>query len=206
MYRTAPKSHPQRIVVLDTETTGLSYRYGDRVCEIGAIEVNEAFEPLRDFHAYMNPERPMPVAAYNVHGLSTAFLKKQPVFREIAPEFVEFVRGARIVAHNASFDAGFINHELFLAGYDNLETLGCTVFDTLRWARSLFQGYPNGLDHLCRRFGILGEDRSIHGALSDAELLRIVCRGLTAYEKTGVVTAFGGEFRAETSRPVPGRS
>ena len=92
----------------------------------------------------MNPERPMPVAAYNVHGLSTAFLKKQPVFREIAPEFVEFVRGARIVAHNASFDAGFINHELFLAGYDNLETLGCTVFDTLRWARSLFQGYPNG--------------------------------------------------------------
>jgi DNA polymerase-3 subunit epsilon len=158
-----------REIVFDTETTGLSPLTGDRMVEIGCVELVNRIETGRTFHAYFNPERPMPSGAEAVHGLSDAFLADKPRFRDVAGDLIEFLGDCPLVAHNASFDFGFLNHELNNCG----RPLVCLtrMVDTLQLARSKHPGAKHSLDALCSRFGV---DRSIrikHGALIDAQLL-----------------------------------
>ena len=168
----------RRRICFDTETTGLSWRMGDRVVEIGAVEMNEALEPVRRFQAYLNPQRSVPWSAYRVHGLSTEFLSDKPLFSDVADEFLAFVEGAEIIAHNAAFDRGFLNMELGRAGRPLLEDAGCTVTCTLRMARRVFPHQSNTLDVLCTRLGVDRSSRTHHGALLDSEILCGVYREL----------------------------
>jgi DNA polymerase-3 subunit epsilon len=166
-----------RAIVFDTETTGLAATGGDRLVEIGAIELVNSFPTGRSYHAYLNPERPIPPEAYEVHGLTDAFLADKPRFAEIVDEFLEFIGDARLVAHNAAFDIGFINAELARVGREPLPPT--RVVDTLDIARRKFPGAPASLDALCDRFRIDRSGRVKHGALLDAELLAEVYIELT---------------------------
>lgn len=158
-----------REIILDTETTGLDPLRGDRLVEIGGIELINHFPTGRTFHVYINPERSMPEEAFRVHGLSSEFLSDKPVFSAVVEDFVTFIDGAKLVIHNASFDMGFINAELKRVGRD-IVTMD-RVVDTLSMARRRFVGAANSLDALCSRFGIDNSKRTKHGALLDAELL-----------------------------------
>src|SRR5256714_9155721 len=158
-----------REIVFDTETTGLDPYQGDRLVEIGCVELVNGFPTGNSFHYYLNPERDVPDAAFQVHGLSVEFLKDKPLFADICEEFLAFVADAPLVAHNAMFDLGFINAELerckkILLQRDRL-------VDTLMLARRRYPAGPNSLDHLCTRFSIDTSRRTKHGALLDAELL-----------------------------------
>ena len=168
----------RRRVCFDTETTGLSWRMGDRVVEVGAVELDEELKPVRRFQAYLNPERSVPWSAYRVHGLSTEFLSDKPLFSDVADDFLAFVSGAELIAHNAAFDHGFLNMELSRAGRPTLDDAGCTVTCTLRMARRLFPKRPNSLDALCQRLGVSAAGREVHGALRDSEILCDVYRSL----------------------------
>ncbi len=168
-----------RRIVLDTETTGLDFRSGDRVVEIGCIEMYGRRRTGRHFHTYLNPEREVGAAAAAIHGLSTGFLADKPRFAMIAAEFIEFVQGAELVIHNAPFDFGFLDHELGQIGGIRLGELCPRVIDTLQMARSLRPGRKNNLDALCVEFGIDNSGRQLHGALRDAELLTNVWLSLT---------------------------
>ncbi len=159
-----------REVVLDTETTGLDPENGDRIVEIGCLELVNHLPTGRTFHRYTNPERPMPEAAFAVHGLSDDFLSDKPVFAEVAGDFLDFIGDDPLVIHNAKFDLGFINAELKACGQAALAP-GHPVHDTLATARAKFPGAQASLDALCRRFGIDLSVREKHGALLDAELL-----------------------------------
>jgi DNA polymerase-3 subunit epsilon len=158
----------KREIVLDTETTGLSPQKGDRLVEIGCVELQNYVPTGRSFQAYINPERSMPATAFAVHGLGDEFLKKFPPFREVFQEFLDFIQDAPLVIHNASFDMGFIQAELEWAGQQRLSN---PVYDTLMMARQKFPGAPASLDMLCRRFQIDNTHRQKHGALVDAEIL-----------------------------------
>lgn len=158
-----------REIILDTETTGLDPLRGDRLVEIGGIELVNQYPTGRTFHVYINPERDMPEEAFRVHGLSAEFLREKPVFADVVEEFVAFADGARLVIHNASFDMGFINAELKRAGREPISM--DNVLDTLTMARRKFPGAAASLDALCSRFGIDNSKRTKHGALLDAELL-----------------------------------
>lgn len=171
-----------RQIVLDTETTGLDPLQGDRVVEIGCIEIVNGFPTGQTFHRYINPERDVPSAAFAVHGLSTEFLRAHPPFAEIADDFLAFVGAAPLIAHNASFDFGFLNAELdrigkTLLGRDRL-------VDTLTLARRKFPNGPNRLDDLCLRLGVDNSRRTKHGALLDAELLAEVYLELVGARQT----------------------
>lgn len=159
-----------REIVFDTETTGLSPDKGDRLVEIGAVELINHLPTGRTYHQYINPERDVPEEVVAVHGLTEEFLKDYPVFAEVASDFVEFVGDDSIlVAHNATFDMNFINHELSKIGlqiYSNDR-----VIDTLEIARKMFPGAKNNLDALCKRYGVDNSSRTLHGALLDADLL-----------------------------------
>ena len=158
-----------REITLDTETTGLSSENGDKLVEIGCLELVNHVPTGNKYHCYINPQRSMPSAAEAVHGLTEKFLAEKPVFCEIASDFLKFIADSPLVIHNASFDMGFINKEL--------EDIGLTpiphtrAIDTVLLARRKFPGAPASLDALCRRFGINNEHRTLHGALLDAELL-----------------------------------
>ena len=158
-----------REIVFDTETTGLSPLNGDRLVEIGCVELINRVETGRTFHAYFNPSRPMPTEAQMVHGLSDAFLSDKPLFPERCEELLEFIGDAPLVAHNASFDFGFLNHELGSCG----RALVCLsrMIDTLTLARQRHPGAKHSLDALCTRYGIDRSLRVKHGALIDAQLL-----------------------------------
>ncbi|REJ57852.1 MAG: DNA polymerase III subunit epsilon [Microcystis aeruginosa DA14] len=158
-----------REIILDTETTGLDPLRGDRLVEIGGIELINHFPTGRTYHVYINPERDMPDEAFRVHGLSADFLADKPRFAELVDDFWSFVEDARLVIHNASFDMGFINAELKRAGRPLFPM--DRVVDTLAMARRRFPGSPASLDALCSRFGIDNSRRTRHGALLDAELL-----------------------------------
>lgn len=161
-----------REIVLDTETTGLDYTTGDRVVEIGCVELINHIPSGNYYHTYINPERAMAAAAFAVHGLSEEFLAAFPPFREVVHQFLEFIGDAKLIIHNAQFDLGFLNHELSLC---NLTTLsGERVIDTLELARSKFPGESLKLDNLCKKFEISLERREKHGALLDSELLAAV--------------------------------
>ncbi|MDX2027091.1 MAG: DNA polymerase III subunit epsilon [Alphaproteobacteria bacterium] len=156
-------------IVLDTETTGLDPLNGDRIVEIGCVELLNHVPTGRTFQAYINPERAMPSAASAVHGLTDEFLAKQPLFAEVVGGFLEFIDETPLVIHNASFDMGFINAELVRHGFTALPQERAT--DTLMMARRMFPGAPASLDALCKRFGVDAAGRQLHGALLDARLL-----------------------------------
>ena len=170
-----------REVVLDTETTGLDYKQGDRIIEIGCIELINKVKTTNSFHTYINPERGISKGAYNVHGISKDFLKDKPLFSDIAKDFYSFIKDAILVIHNANFDIGFINNELYLVGMPKITMSG--IIDTLLIARKKNPGSPASLDALCKRFNISLNKREKHGALIDAELLAMVYIALTASEQ-----------------------
>jgi DNA polymerase-3 subunit epsilon len=170
----------QRQVVLDTETTGLDPAQGHRVIEIGCVELVNRRLTQRRFHVYLQPDRAIDEGAVRVHGLTSEFLASQPRFADIAEEFLNFVRGAELIIHNAPFDLGFLNHELRRCGRDQtlLEQL-CQVEDTLLVARQRHPGQRNSLDALCKRYNIDNSQRTLHGALLDAEILADVYLTMT---------------------------
>ncbi len=158
-----------REIVFDTETTGLSFSGGDRMVEIGCVEMVNRVETGRTFHAYYHPERDMPVEAFNVHGLSQAFLANKPRFGDGVADLLDFVGDAPMIAHNASFDFSFLNGELVKCGRPIIHLN--RMIDTLQIARSRHPGAKHSLDALCSRFGIDRSHRVLHGALLDAQLL-----------------------------------
>nr|WP_321524057.1 DNA polymerase III subunit epsilon [uncultured Cohaesibacter sp.] len=158
-----------REIVFDTETTGLDVMTGDRVVEIGCVELINHLPTENNFHVYINPERDMPEEAFRVHGLSEEFLSDKPKFAEIAKDFHEFIKDTVLIAHNASFDVKFLNWELEKAGFPKIDKE--LVIDTLAMARQRFPAGPNNLDVLCSRFGIDNSKRTLHGALLDSEIL-----------------------------------
>lgn len=169
-----------RQIVLDTETTGLLTSDNHRIIEIGCIElINRKFTGKR-YHQYINPERPMDDGAFAVHGLSDQFLADKPIFKDILPEFMDFISGAELIIHNAPFDVGFINYELSLTKNKwRILTDHCRIIDTLVLAKQLHVGQRNNLDALCKRYKIDNSQRDLHGALLDANLLAQVYLAMT---------------------------
>ena len=173
-----------REIVFDTETTGLSPQYGDRIVEIGCVELHNRVETGRTFHSYFNPGRPMPTDAEMVHGLTDRCLSDKPAFGDVCEDLLDFIADAPLVAHNASFDFGFINHELGQCGRPAV----CTsrMVDTLVLSRQKFPGAKHSLDALCTRFGVDRSLRIKHGALIDAQLLAQVYIELTGGRQIGL--------------------
>ncbi len=191
-----------REIVFDTETTGLDPQTGDRMVEIGCVELVNRVETGATFHAYYNPERDMPAGAEAVHGLSAAFLSDKPLFRDTFAELLEFIGDAPLVAHNAGFDFGFLNAELALCAMDPV----CTsrMVDTVALARKKHPGAKLSLDALCTRYGIDRSHRVKHGALLDAELLAQVYVELTGGRQIGLeLAAEAGEDKAVALAGAP---
>jgi DNA polymerase III subunit epsilon len=170
-----------RQIVLDTETTGLSWEKHNRVVEIGCVEILQRKETDQRFQRYLNPERDMEPGAQEVTGLSREFLSDKALFADIVDEFLDFIRGAELIIHNASFDIGFLNYELSRLGpqYGRIEDIA-TVVDTLAMARERYPGQRNSLDALCKRLDVNNSHRNLHGALLDAELLCEVYLAMTS--------------------------
>jgi DNA polymerase III subunit epsilon len=200
-----------REIVLDTETTGFEPSEGHRIVEIGAVELHNHMPTGRTFHKYLNPQRPMPAAAFEVHGLGDDFLRDKPLFVAVAAEFLAFIGDAQLVIHNASFDMKFLNAELNAAGLPLLPFSRAT--DTLAIARQKFPGSPASLDALCRRFGVDNSTREKHGALLDSEILAEVYLqmiggrqpdfGLSATDRSTSTGADMAEKWRPGKRPVP---
>ncbi|MEO6688000.1 MAG: DNA polymerase III subunit epsilon [Dokdonella sp.] len=170
-----------RQVILDTETTGLEVQRGHRVIEIGCVELVQRRPTGRTFHYYLNPDRAIDEGARAVTGISDEFLLDKPRFAEIAAEFLDFIEGSEIIAHNAAFDVGFLNAELARTGIERATLADrVQVLDTLALAREKFPGQRNSLDALCKRLGVDNSHRGAHGALLDANLLADVYLALTA--------------------------
>ena len=173
--------------MLDTETTGLSTRMGDRVIEIGCIELLSRNVTERQFHSYLNPEREIDEGAAKVHGLTLEFLSDKPKFPEVARQFVDYISGAELIIHNAPFDVEFLDRELSLAGLKKLAHYASSIVDTLAMARELHPGKRNGLDALCERYAVNNSHRTLHGALLDARLLAEVYLSLTRGQESLVM-------------------
>jgi DNA polymerase III subunit epsilon len=170
MNNMTTRTKTKRLIVLDTETTGLSPQDGHRIIEIGCVELINRRLTGNRFHEYINPNRAIDAGAMAVHGITNEFLQDKPTFQQIAEEFIEFIRGAELVIHNAPFDVGFINHEFTQLSLGTVKEYS-TVFDTLAFARKKHAGQRNSLDALCKRYGIDNSHRDLHGALLDAEIL-----------------------------------
>ncbi|RSZ55847.1 DNA polymerase III subunit epsilon [Massilia atriviolacea] len=168
-----------RQIVLDTETTGLNPRTGDRVIEVGCVELVNRMLTGNNFHRYINPERDSEEGALAVHGLTTEFLRDKPKFAEIAQELREYIQGAEVIIHNAPFDLGFLNNEFKLLGLPSFTEHCSGVIDTLVNAKEMHPGKRNSLDALCDRYGVSNAHRKLHGALLDAELLADVYLSMT---------------------------
>jgi DNA polymerase III subunit epsilon len=176
-----------RQVLLDTETTGLNARLGDRVVEIGCIELLSRRVTERHFHCYLNPGREIDAGATGVHGLTAEFLADKPKFADLAREFLDYVSGAELIIHNAPFDVEFLDQELGLAGLDPLASYVAGVVDTLAMARELHPGKKNSLDALCERYLVDNSHRTLHGALLDARLLAEVYLAMTRGQESLVM-------------------
>lgn len=168
-----------RQIVLDTETTGLSAENGDRIIEIGCVELLARKLTGNNKHFYLNPGRDSHPDALRIHGISNEFLKDKPVFSAVVDELLDYLQGAEIIIHNAAFDVGFLNKELELTGRPPLSTFVDSVTDTLLMAKEMYPGKRNSLDALCDRLGVDNSGRTLHGALLDAELLADVYINLT---------------------------
>ena len=173
----------KRQIILDTETTGLDPALGHRVIEIGCLEIINRRVTGVTYHVYLNPDREIDAGAVAVHGITSEFLADKPRFAEVASEFVEFVRDAELVIHNASFDMGFLNAELKRLDDGPLQRY-CEVLDTLKMARELHPGQKNNLDALCKRYQVDNTGRSFHGALLDVQLLGEVYLAMTRGQET----------------------
>ena len=185
-----------RQVALDTETTGLDVRDGHRILEIGCVEIIGRKLTRRQFQSYLNPERDVDHGAFEVHGISREFLQDKPKFGEIWTSLLEFIEGSEVIIHNASFDSGFLNHELsLLSPSPGQLTDYCTVTDSVELARHKHPGQRNSLDALCKRYGVDNSHRQLHGALLDAEILADVYLLLTG----GQVTLGLGDVVKESS-------
>ena len=178
-----------RQIFLDTETTGLDANAGDRIVEIGCIEMVGRRLTGRHLHLYFNPERPVHPEAVRVHGLTDEFLSDKPRFADHAPQVLEFLGGAEVIIHNAPFDTGFLNEELKRLGQPAVHTLVAKVTDSLAMAREMFPGKSNSLDALCRRLEVDNSHRSFHGALLDAGLLAEVYVRMTRGQDSLVIDA-----------------
>lgn len=194
-----------REIVLDTETTGLDPNRGDRLVEIGCVEMVNRFLTGKTFHRYINPQRNMPIEAFQVHGLSEAFLSDKPVFAEVASDFLDFIGEDTLVIHNASFDIGFLNAELKRLGKGPIAMT--RVVDTLMMARRKHPGAPASLDALCARYGIDNSKRTKHGALLDSEILAEVYAELTGGKQSslGLSDAPVQSMRSTGDAMTPGR-
>lgn len=168
-----------RQIVLDTETTGINPKLGNRIIEIGCVELQNRMLTGNNFHVYINPERESEEGALAVHGLTTEFLRDKPKFHEIVEDFRNFIQGAELIIHNAPFDLGFLNHEFKLLNLPEVSTCISGVIDTLVQAKELHPGKRNSLDALCDRYGISNAHRKLHGALLDSELLADVYLAMT---------------------------
>ncbi len=178
-----------RYIVLDTETTGLDPQLGHRVVEIGCVEIHGRQLTGRNFHTYLNPDRDIDPGAEEIHGLSREFLANHPRFEQKVDEFLEFVKGACVIIHNAAFDVRFLDAELQLLGRPAFSTHCNEVFDTLAQARQMHPGKRNSLDALCDRYGISNAHRTLHGALLDSELLAEVWLAMTRGQNTLAIDA-----------------
>jgi DNA polymerase-3 subunit epsilon len=196
-----------RQIVLDTETTGLEPAEGHRIIEIGCVElVNRRLTDNR-FHQYLNPEREIDAGAIEIHGITNEMLRDKPRFADVAADFLEFVNGAELVIHNAPFDVGFLNHELARldgAPARKIDDL-CSIVDTLKLARNQHPGQKNDLDSLCRRYSVDNSNRTLHGALLDAEILADVYLAMTGgqtglFEETRHSSANPGMAASEIRR------
>ena len=179
-----------RIVTFDTETTGLDYKSGDRVIEIGLVEILGREKSKKTFQTYLNPEgKEISEGAKAITNISDSDLVNAPKFAEVVDDFIDFIKGAEVVIHNAEFDVGFINNELKIIGHSIKDIRDiCTVFDTLIHARKVYPGQKNSLDALSNRLDVIGYDRQFHGALLDAQILADVYLNLT-----------GGQVKLELS-------
>lgn len=190
-----------REIVLDTETTGFEPEAGDRIVEIGCVELSGHLPTGRTYHQYINPQRDMPTDAFEVHGLSAEFLSDKPVFTAIAQDFLSFIGDSKLIIHNASFDMKFLNAELKWAGLPSLPN--DQAIDTLAIARRRFPGAPASLDALCRRFGIDNSSRTLHGALLDSEILAEVYLELIGGRQPDLVLGNEGRSTASEAGPSP---
>ncbi|BCN93570.1 DNA polymerase III subunit epsilon [Thiomicrorhabdus immobilis] len=189
-----------RQIILDTETTGFEPHNGDRIIEIGAVEMFKRRLTHNNYHQYIYPERTVPQEAIEVHGITDEFLKDKPVFAKIADEFMEFVAGAELIIHNAPFDVGFINHELSLLPGNKWGKIEdhCVITDSLKMARQTYPGQRNSLDALCKRLGIDNSNRTLHGALLDSEILADVYLTMTGGQ-TDLMLAADSQNNSENS-------
>jgi DNA polymerase-3 subunit epsilon len=200
-----------RQVVLDTETTGLEPSQGHRIIEIGCVELINRRLSGRRYHQYINPEREVDAGAVEVHGITNQMLVGEPVFAQVARDFLDFVEGAELVIHNAPFDLGFLNHELRLIDLKCAPlTNSCTVVDTLVMARGKHPGQKNSLDALCKRYGVDNSQRDLHGALLDAEILAdvylLMTGGQTALSLGGNQDRSEGDAGGDIRRLPSGRA
>jgi DNA polymerase-3 subunit epsilon len=178
-----------RQIILDTETTGLDPAQGHRVIEIGGVEIVNRQPTGKHFHRYLNPERDIDAGALQVHGITEEFLQDKPKFREVADEFLDYVKGAELVIHNAAFDVAFLNSELRLLKREPITKVCASVVDTLKQARELHPGKRNSLDALCERYQIDNAGRTLHGALLDAQLLAEVYLAMTRGQDSLLIDA-----------------
>ncbi|RPE03416.1 DNA polymerase III subunit epsilon [Candidatus Pantoea deserta] len=191
-----------RQIVLDTETTGMNmigvHYEGHRIIEIGAVEVVNRRLTGNNFHIYLRPDRLVDPEAFGVHGIADEFLADKPTFAEIADEFLDYIRGAELVIHNASFDIGFMDYEFSMLnrGIEKTETF-CRITDSLAMARKMFPGKRNSLDALCSRYEIDNSKRTLHGALLDSEILAEVFLAMTGGQ-TSLAFSMEGENRQQT--------
>lgn len=174
-----------RQIVLDTETTGLNAKTGDRIIEIGCVELVDRKLTGNHYHVYINPQRDVPEDAIKVHGITNEFLADKPLFKDVADEFLDYIKGAELVIHNAAFDVGFIEHEFYLlTGKEWDITEYCGILDTLAMARHKYPGQRATLDALCKRLDVDNSARELHGALLDSEILADVYLAMTGGQTT----------------------
>jgi DNA polymerase-3 subunit epsilon len=198
-----------RQIILDTETTGLEVKQGHRIIEIGCVELRNRRKTDHHFHHYINPDREIDDGAYEVHGISNEFLSDKPMFRDIAQDFIDFIRDSELIIHNAPFDIGFLNYELEQIGpeWGKVENY-CKITDTLVMAREKHPGQKNSLDALCQRYNVDNSQREQHGALLDAQILLDVYLAMTggqaalSLDDEAVPNSMATETRClDTNRP-----
>lgn len=193
-----------RLIVLDTETTGLESKQGDRLIEVGALEMVNRRLTGESFHEYVNPERDIPMEAQAVHGITEEFVQDKPLFSAVADAFIEFIRDAELIIHNAPFDLGFLDNELALVAkktgrsYPKIADI-CKITDSLKLARQKHPGQKNNLDALCRRYGINNAHRQVHGALLDSEILADVYLSMTGGQTDLMLATETSPNRSETA-------
>ncbi len=192
----------KRQIVLDTETTGISTTEDHRIIEIGCVEMINRRPTGQTFHQYINPQRDVDAGAVEVHGITNDFLADKPVFADIAKAFIEFVRGAELIIHNAPFDVGFLDHEFAKLESKHRIADMCEVVDTLKMAREKHPGQKNNLDALCKRYQVDNSNRDLHGALLDAEILAEVYLAMTGGQVSLSLAAEQQQAPAPLEQPL----